>query len=452
MVQTETAPAQDGPDEARHATAGRYGWGGLVGAVLFGASSFTPSLLPRSPSLQGLLAGIAARLRLRRSARPWPGRPAGWSGWQSRAVARRARAWLCPGGRRVAAFTVVALVAGWRWQVDLHELMGEPAPRGVRLVLLIVVLLCSSSPGWWQSGAVPATAGRLGAPAHGPATSRSWLASTIAVAAVVLLVVGVITGVICRGFLAVSNAIFCVKDTATDRRRRASRPSAERSGSPASLVAWDTLGRAGPRLRRDRPDARTDHRVHRHTGQAADPGVRRAAVRSRRPRPGRPRRTGAAAHRRVRPQGARRRHHDRDGLGRPSLRRRRWSTCGTATPRSRRCSTPTCPAGSRSWRTSPRRRRPVSRCSTTSTTPGASCPPTTGPSCTCFGESLGSFGGHEAFTSAGRHGGADVRRGLAGTPNFTALWKSLVDDRDAGSLERLPVYQHGRIAPLGRAP
>ena len=60
MVQTETAPAQDGSDEAASGHRWSYGWVALVGAVLFGASSFTPSLLPRSPVLQGLLAGIAA--------------------------------------------------------------------------------------------------------------------------------------------------------------------------------------------------------------------------------------------------------------------------------------------------------------------------------------------------------------------------------------------------------
>ena len=36
----------------------RYRWSGTVMALLLAWSSFTPSLLPRSPVLQGLLAGI----------------------------------------------------------------------------------------------------------------------------------------------------------------------------------------------------------------------------------------------------------------------------------------------------------------------------------------------------------------------------------------------------------
>jgi uncharacterized membrane protein len=69
-----------------------------------------------------------------------------------------------------------------------------------------------------------------------------------------------------------------------------------------------------------------------------------------------------------------------------------------------------------------------------------------------FGESLGSFGGQEAFHSLddmrARTGGAV----LAGTPNFTELWSSLVRQRDAGSPEYLPVYQKGIGARWAGAP
>ena len=37
----------------------RYGWAGVLVALLLAGSSFTPSLLPRSAILQGLVAGIA---------------------------------------------------------------------------------------------------------------------------------------------------------------------------------------------------------------------------------------------------------------------------------------------------------------------------------------------------------------------------------------------------------
>jgi uncharacterized membrane protein len=60
-----------------------------------------------------------------------------------------------------------------------------------------------------------------------------------------------------------------------------------------------------------------------------------------------------------------------------------------------------------------------------------------------FGESLGTFGGEAAFS-----GLADIRNRTdgvlwAGPPNFNALWRSLVEDRAPGSPEWLPVYDHG---------
>src|SRR5689334_22186561 len=39
-----------------------YTWSGTLGAILFGCSSLTPSLLPRGWVLQGLIAGITAAI------------------------------------------------------------------------------------------------------------------------------------------------------------------------------------------------------------------------------------------------------------------------------------------------------------------------------------------------------------------------------------------------------
>src|SRR5215212_2191780 len=40
----------------------RYTWSGTLGAVLFGCSSLTPSLLPRGWIIQGLIGGITAAI------------------------------------------------------------------------------------------------------------------------------------------------------------------------------------------------------------------------------------------------------------------------------------------------------------------------------------------------------------------------------------------------------
>jgi uncharacterized membrane protein len=69
-----------------------------------------------------------------------------------------------------------------------------------------------------------------------------------------------------------------------------------------------------------------------------------------------------------------------------------------------------------------------------------------------FGESLGSFGGQEAFSSLEQMRAGSDGAVLAGTPNFTELWASLVRSRDPGSPEFLPVYQQGRAARWAGTP
>jgi uncharacterized membrane protein len=243
----------------------RYGWPGSVAALLLAGSSFTPSLLPRSPILQGLLAGIVAAFgygvgesiawALRRVTRWRPSPSTAHRAWRVLAVAG-------------VAFAVGVLVAGRRWQADLHELMDVGVAAAYDSVLIAVVALLVFAglvalgrllrrlTGW----VLRRTVGRL----------PLWLARTIAVAAVVLLVVGVLTGVVFRGFIAVSNAAFSVKDTTTDAG--AVQPTApERSGSPASLIAWDTLGRQGRNFVARGP---TEDQIARFTGGPAKVPVR----------------------------------------------------------------------------------------------------------------------------------------------------------------------------------
>ena len=223
-------------------------------ALLLAGSSFTPSLLPRSPILQGLLAGIVGAFGY------GVGETIAWAvrrvtRWRPSPSTSR-RAWRVL-GIVGAAFTIVVLVAGWRWQVDLHELMGVDAPAGYDSVLIAVVALLvfvglvalgrvlRRLTGW----VLRHTVGRL----------PLWLARTIAVTAVVLLVVGVLSGVIFRGFIAVSNATFSVKDTTTDAG--AVQPTAPRAIRQPGLA--HRLGHpraAGPQLRRPGADEGRDRR------------------------------------------------------------------------------------------------------------------------------------------------------------------------------------------------
>ena len=69
-----------------------------------------------------------------------------------------------------------------------------------------------------------------------------------------------------------------------------------------------------------------------------------------------------------------------------------------------------------------------------------------------FGESLGSFGGETAFS-----GEFDLRNRtdgalFVGPPNFNPLYRSFVDDRDAGSPEVEPVFRDGRTVRFSNRP
>jgi uncharacterized membrane protein len=62
-----------------------------------------------------------------------------------------------------------------------------------------------------------------------------------------------------------------------------------------------------------------------------------------------------------------------------------------------------------------------------------------------FGESLGSFGAEEAFSGEFDLNNRTSGALLVGPPNFNPLYRSFIEDRDAGSREVEPVYREGRI-------
>ena len=76
----------------------------------------------------------------------------------------------------------------------------------------------------------------------------------IGTAIVVVLVITLVNGVLVRGFLAGASAVFQPQNTTT-RAGVEQPPEPERSGSPASFAAWDTLGFQGRNFVGTGPDA-----------------------------------------------------------------------------------------------------------------------------------------------------------------------------------------------------
>ena len=216
------------------------GPGLLVAALLF-ALSLEPSLLPRDPLFQGVVSGITIMI----------GYGIGVFGqW----------AWLYLGLRTpergsttqrvivsvaavaIGLFTVVSVWRHVGWQNDVREIFGEdPISPTVWLVIVPVtlivaglILIISRSLRklfrWvarWLEKVTSQRAARL-------------LGGVIVAFLVVLLV----NGVLIDGLFTAANGAFSVRDTETEEGITQPQ-AAERSGSPESLVPWDTLGRQG---------------------------------------------------------------------------------------------------------------------------------------------------------------------------------------------------------------
>lgn len=216
-----------------------YSLVGTLGALVFGCASFTPSLLPRDWWLQAVVAGLSASF----------GYAVGvFLAWIGRAVVGRTpsaatirRLWL---GLAAVAVPLagVTLWQGQRWQVELHGLMGEPPPDSyawVRILFvsagIVVFGIALVRALRWLDHQVTRRLAR-----HFPQR----LARPMAVVLIGTLLVGVNDGLVWRMIVESANSTFRLTNTSTDPG--VMRPTAAgRSGSPASLVPWNTLGRQG---------------------------------------------------------------------------------------------------------------------------------------------------------------------------------------------------------------
>src|SRR4051812_36158185 len=114
----------------------RYTWSGTLGALLFGCSALTPSLLPRGWVLQGLIAGVTAAIGY------GVGVTVAWF------IAELTDSRMSAGFRRRAwqvlavVGTLLCLVMLWLgagWQGHIHELMGQDAPAGYTSLGIVVL-------------------------------------------------------------------------------------------------------------------------------------------------------------------------------------------------------------------------------------------------------------------------------------------------------------------------
>jgi len=219
---------------------------GIAFGALFFCLSLTPSLLPRDWVFQGLIGGINGafgyglgvvlgrttyRLVLR-GARWWPP-PARVLFWMKAAVVLIA-----------PTACVLMLIPAASWQRQVSALMGIEGPTTMSYLRTLIVAVAVGtllvSTFRVLIDAVKLLARMLIRRWHLHDEVALFIGTTIVVALLVML----FNGVLVRGFFAGANAVFQPRDSATPAG--ISQPLiAEKSGSPASLAPWDSLGYQG---------------------------------------------------------------------------------------------------------------------------------------------------------------------------------------------------------------
>lgn len=216
-----------------------YDFWGLAVAIIFGAVSFTPSLLPREPALQGLIAGLTAVTGyVIGTAAHWLFRQ--FTSWQP---ARRTQkfAWTILIGLGVVA-GVLMLTWGAIWQRDLHISMGIPPPdhstspaififTGTVFVALVGIARLFRLLIRFTARLIRKLVPRR-------------IARPISLVLVSVLLYGAIDGILFRYIGESVNQTFSLADIGTDPGASQPRTPA-RSGSSQSLISWDSLGRTG---------------------------------------------------------------------------------------------------------------------------------------------------------------------------------------------------------------
>jgi uncharacterized membrane protein len=201
--------------------------------------SLWPSLLPKLSVTQGIVSGISFMVGY--------GLGSGWQWtWNYVGLSRpRGRVWAALRWLWFAVLTYLLALAMWRfvgWQNDMRDTFGmEPISAMIWLIIIPVA---------FASSALILIIVRSLRKLFGFLTR--WLgmifprrlAVLLGGVGLVLMVWGLWSGVLVNTFFAVANQIFATRDTAT--AEGIVQPTSElRSGSPGSLVAWETLGEKG---------------------------------------------------------------------------------------------------------------------------------------------------------------------------------------------------------------
>jgi uncharacterized membrane protein len=425
------------PEPARHRKLLYVTLPGCWGALLGGCLSFTPSLLPRTGTIQGIVWGITAAIGYGLGVlAAWI-----WRAFADRKPRRpRRRSWLVF-YISAAVLTVVMFGLGQYWQYLIRGLMGVTeynvalvvaSPFVAALVFCLILLIGRGLRGLyrWVSDLLHRWMGRSAAHAVG------WIL-------VAGLTYAVVTGLLFQGFINVMNSAYSLRDTKTAEGIHQPTTSL-RSGGPGSVIPWDTLGWQGRNFIGKGPSASD---IEKATGQSAMAPIRIYSG------------LASASDAEARADLAVRDLERAGGFQRKNLLVVTTTGSGWVDPalvdsfeylsdgdsatvaiqysylpswisylvdqsKAREAGVALFDAVYGAWNQLPQGHRPRLYVA---------------------GESLGSFGGETAFS--GEQSMANLTNGAlwAGPPNFNTLFRQFSDHRDPGSPEVQPIYHDGRI-------
>ena len=243
-------PADEGPSQKRsrrpdyvrllaRLVPRAYRLSGLVVAVLSFWISLSPSLLPRSGLYQGVISGISASI----------GYGVGVVGLaivefmlERRIVwAPRARINVLLGVAAVLG-TIAALIWYANWQRELRTLMGmsdasswQPVEIVLVTAIIFVVLIGAARLIRWCTGWLIRQITKVAPPR---------VAAVVGCGLVVVLCIGLVNGVLLDAYISSTSDAFRAMNQRTNSAS-VEPDIGELSGSPDSLVTWESLGRQG---------------------------------------------------------------------------------------------------------------------------------------------------------------------------------------------------------------
>jgi len=410
---------------------------GCWGALIAGCLSFTPSLLPRSGVIQGLVWGITAAIGYGVGVNAaWI-----WRAFADREPRRpRRRSWLIF-FISAAVLTVVMFGLGQYWQYLIRGLMGVTeynialvvaSPFIAALVFCLLLLIGRGLRGLyhWVEHLL-----------------RRWTSERAARAVGWLLVVGltyaVVTGVLFQGFINAMNSAYSLRDTKIAEGVQQPTTSL-RSGGPGSLIPWDTLGWQGRNFIGKGPSVSD---IEKATGQPAMAPIRIYSG------------LASASDAEARADLAVRDLERAGGFHRKYLLVVTTTGSGWVDPALSDSFEYLTDGDSAivaiqysylpswiSYLVDQSKAREAGRALFDAVYgPWSQLPQDQRPRLFVAGESLGSFGGETAFS--GEQSMANLTSGAlwAGPPNFNTLFREFTDHRDPGSPEVQPIYHDGRI-------